>query len=72
MKKFLITSVAAVSLLGLAACNEKKDDGASNAPAPAPAAPAAPSNHDTTTTPATPAPATPGTGTGGTGSAPAN
>ncbi|MEJ5898614.1 hypothetical protein [Ochrobactrum teleogrylli] len=70
MKKFLITSVAAVSLLGLAACNDKKDDGASNAPAPAPTTPAAPSNNDTNTTPATPAPANPGTGTGGT--APAN
>lgn len=53
MKKFLITSLAAVSLLGLAACNEKKDDGASNAPAPA--TPAAPSNNGTTTTPSTPA-----------------
>ncbi|MCH4541577.1 MULTISPECIES: hypothetical protein [Brucella/Ochrobactrum group] len=66
MKKFLIASVAAVSLLGLAACNDKKDD-TSNAPAPS--APAAPSNNDTTTTPAptNPAPSTPGTGT-----APAN
>jgi predicted outer membrane protein len=63
VKKFLIASVAAVSLLGLAACNDKKDD-TSNAPAPS--APAAPSNNDTTTTPApaTPAPATPAPGTG--------
>ncbi|KAB2733816.1 hypothetical protein CN878_06055 [Ochrobactrum sp. 695/2009] len=62
MKKFLIASVAAVSLLGLAACNDKKDD-TNNAPA---STPAAPSNNDTTpapTTPATPAPSTPGTGT---------
>ncbi|MCB4917530.1 hypothetical protein LAV78_03185 [Brucella intermedia] len=63
MKKFLIASVATVSLLGLAACNDKKDD-TNNAPAPS--TPAAPSNNDTTpapTTPATPAPSTPGTGT---------
>nr|WP_249126721.1 hypothetical protein [Brucella oryzae] len=57
----MIASVAAVSLLGLAACNDKKDD-TSNAPAPS--APAAPSNNDTTTpAPTTPAPSTPGTGT---------
>ncbi|MFK0686197.1 hypothetical protein SD208_18005 [Ochrobactrum sp. BD67] len=62
MKKFLIASVAAVSLLGLAACNDKKDD-TTNAPAPsAPTAPA-PSNNDTTPAPTTPAPSTPGTGT---------
>ncbi|MGN6447593.1 MAG: hypothetical protein ACTHLK_03115 [Brucella intermedia] len=63
MKKFLIASVAAVSLLGLAACNDKKDD---TNKAPAPSTPSAPSNNDTTpapTTPATPAPSTPGTGT---------
>ncbi|MEJ5019840.1 hypothetical protein WH297_08825 [Ochrobactrum vermis] len=69
MKKFLIASVAAVSLLGLAACNDKKDD-TSNAPAPS--APAAPSNNDTTTTPAPAAPTTPAPSTPGTGTAPAN
>lgn len=54
MKKFLIMSAAAVSLLGLAACNDNKDSG--SAPAP--------STNDTTTTPSTPAPTTPGTGGG--------
>ncbi|MBB5702653.1 putative outer membrane protein [Ochrobactrum daejeonense] len=62
MKKFLIASVAAVSLLGLAACNDKNDDTTN---APAPSTPAAPSNNDTMTTPAPtdPAPSTPDTGT---------
>nr|WP_247876724.1 hypothetical protein [Ochrobactrum sp. CM-21-5] len=57
----MITSVAAVSLLGLAACNDKKDD---TGAAPEQPAPAAPSNNDTSTTPAptTPAPTTPDTG----------
>ncbi|MBQ0708764.1 MULTISPECIES: hypothetical protein [unclassified Ochrobactrum] len=69
MKKFLIASVAAVSLLGLAACNDKKDD---TNTAPAPSTPAAPSNNDTTPAPTTPAPSTPAPSTPGTGTAPSN
>jgi len=69
VKKFLIASVAAVSLLGLAACNDKKDD---TNTAPAPSTPAAPSNNDTTPAPTTPAPTTPAPSTPGTGTAPSN
>jgi len=69
VKKFLIASVAAVSLLGLAACNDKKDDTTN---APAPSAPTAPSNNDTAPAPTTPAPTTPAPSTPGTGTAPSN
>nr|WP_286191674.1 hypothetical protein [Ochrobactrum sp. AP1BH01-1] len=65
----MIASVAAVSLLGLAACNDKKDD---TNTAPAPSTPAAPSNNDTTPAPTTPAPSTPAPSTPGTGTAPSN
>lgn len=64
MKRLSVASIALVSLLGLAACNDKKDEnssGKTNAPAPTQNAPAT-TTPPTTTPPATTPPATtPGT-----------
>lgn len=63
MKKILTASVAALSFLAIAGCNDNSSENATP-PATTPEAPAAPANNDTT--PPAP-PASPDTGT-----APAN